>query len=111
MKPPDEKERSSTDSQPSLAYSFFQPILQGTGKTIGILIFPVVGIILLLYLLQIDNPIAQTIVSVGNEIKAQGIGLGLGAATATVLATALEAPLMVAVGVGIVVWWLVTTLM
>ncbi|MCT7997492.1 hypothetical protein [Laspinema olomoucense] len=94
MNKPDNNDNSPENIKSLLIKSFLGPFLQLMGQSMGWVI--IVGIGLLLW---------QHFVHIGPDDG--GTAIVVGGTTAAVLVTMLETPLVVAVGVGILVWWIV----
>ncbi len=95
MNKSDNNENSPEDIKSLLIKSFFGPFLQQMGQGMGLLIILGIGLLLLQHMGDGDG---------GGDAR---IALVVGTTTAGVLVTMLETPLVVAVGVGILVWWIV----
>jgi hypothetical protein len=110
MNKPNNNENLPENTKSILIKSFFEPLLTKIGQSIGFVLGGLIisGIILLL-LQHFVVPVVIDIVGEGTTNLA--IATGAGATTAAVLATMLETPLVVAVGVGILVWWIVQQVM
>lgn len=76
---------------------FIKSLLEGMGQTLGIGLLLVIPVLAFFYLPKPQGSLISEVTSVG-----------LGATAAAVLAAVVEVPLIVAIGVGIVIWWLTT---
>lgn len=79
---------------------FIKSLLEGMGQTLGIGLLLVIPVLAFFYLPKPQGSLISEVTSVG-----------VGATVAAVLAAVVEAPLIVAIGVGIVIWWLTTQLL
>lgn len=77
---------------------FIKSLLEGMGQTLGIGLLLVIPVFAFFYLPKPQGNLISEVTSVG-----------VGATAAAVLAAVVEAPLIVAIGVGIFIWWLTTT--
>ncbi len=80
--------------------TFVKSVLAGVGNSLGIGLFLIIPILAFFYLPKPSGSLATEVTAVG-----------LGTTVAAVLTAVIEAPLIVAVGVGIVIWWIASTLL
>ncbi|MEB3830611.1 hypothetical protein [Phormidium sp. CCY1219] len=98
-----EVEKNTQESNPQKSgiwESFSQSFAKQIGTSIGFFIIPAIGILILL---NTKVPIADPIVEV--------TAVTAGAAAAAILPAVTGVPLIVAVGVGIVLWWIISSVM
>jgi len=106
MNKPNDNAGSHENTKSLLIKSFFGPLLNQVGQIFGsVLGFLIISGIILFLAQHFVGPVVIDIV--GPEVTNLVIATGAGATTAAVLVTMLETPLVVAVGVGILVWWIV----
>ena len=95
------EENNSSENKTSLWHQpFLKSLLQGMGQSIGIGLLFLIPIVTFFYLPKPNGNLVTEVTAVG-----------LGATAAALLAAVIEAPLLVAIGVGVVIWWIATTLL
>lgn len=100
MEPSNEEKKVSENKASLWSNPFINSLLQGMGQSIGIVLLFLIPLVAFFYLPKPDG-------SLVTEVTAVVLGTGAAAVLSGVIGT----PLLVAIGVGIVIWWLTNTLL